>query len=121
MILTALAVVVLAVIWLRARVDFTRVEKQRAAMLGSLRSLLAVQDAHQARTGRFATTLDSLGTWRSPTGLVFTFEARDATTWSATVHDSALTVAPTTCGVFVGRPEASPHRAVVEAGAPACW
>ena len=30
------------------------------------RSLLAVQDAHQARTGRYATTHDSLAAWPRP-------------------------------------------------------
>lgn len=119
--LTALAVLVLVVLWLRSRADITSVEKRRSTMLGSLRSLLAAQDAHQARTGRYATTLDSLGAWPRPVDVVFSFAARDATTWSATIHDTTLTIAPTTCGIFVGRPEASPHRAVLEPGVPVCW
>ena len=121
MILTALAVLVLSVLWLRARAATTSVEKRRSALMGSLRSLVAAQDANQARTGRYATTLDSLGGWNRPAELVLTFTPHDATTWSATVHDTSLTIAPTTCGVFVGRPDASPHRAVVNPGTPTCW
>ena len=119
--LTALAVLVLAVLWLRSRADVTAVEKRRLAMLGSLRGLIAAQDAHQARTGQFATTLDSLGAWQVPSDIDFDFTALDGTSWRATVHDSSLQAPPTTCGVFVGRPAASPHRAVVDPGVPACW
>lgn len=121
MLLTGLAVMVLLVLWLRSRADITRVEKQRTAMVGALRSLMSAQDAHQARTGRYATDLDSLSGFSRPTLLVLHFAPFDATTWSATVHDSTLPIAPTTCGLFWGRPEASPHRAVLDPGTPACW
>jgi hypothetical protein len=121
MMLTALAMLVLSVLWLRSRAATTSVEKRRSALLGSLRALVAAQDAHQARTGRYATTLDSLGGWSRPPELVLVFTPHDVTTWSATLHDSSLSIAPTTCGVFVGRPEASPHRAVVTPGTATCW
>ena len=121
MLLTALAVLVLGVLWLRARAATTSVEKRRSALVGSLRALVAAQDAHQARTGRYASTLDSLGGYNRPAELVLHFTSYDATTWSATIHDASLTIAPTTCGVFVGRPDASPHRAVVNPGTATCW
>lgn len=121
MLLTALAVLVLLVFWLRSRADITRVEKQRRAMIGTLRSLMAAQDAHQARTGRYAIQLDSLTGYTAPPELVLEFRATGSAAWSATVHDSTLDVAPTTCGLFVGPPETSPHRAVLEPGSPTCW
>jgi hypothetical protein len=121
MILTALAVLVLAVLWLRSRADITRVEKHRTAMIATLRALVAAQDAHQARTGRYAMTLDALPSWTAPATLDLTFTPVDATTWGAAVRDTALRIAPTHCGVYVGAAHASPHRAVVHPGSPACW
>jgi hypothetical protein len=119
--LTALAFLVLAVGWLRARANTTAVEQRRSAMIGALRSLIAAQDAHQARTGRYALSLDSLVGWKAPDVLPLTFTPLDASAWGATVHDTALTIAPVACGVFVGREAASPHRAVIYPGSPACW
>ena len=121
MILTALAVLVLVVLWLRSRADITQVEQKRAAMRGALRALLAAQDAHQVRTGRYAMELDSLTNWTPPPALELTFHPVDVTAWGATVHDSSLSIAPSTCGLYVGRAAASPHRAVVDPGTPACW
>jgi hypothetical protein len=119
--LTALAVFVLLVLWLRSRVEITGVERRRTAMVGTLRGILSAQDAHQARTGRYASSLDSLGGWSAPAGLTVSFGAPAPGTWRVTVHDPSLEVAPTRCGLFVGQPEASPHRAVIEPGVPACW
>ena len=121
MLVTALAVMVLLVLWLRSRADITKIEKQRGAMVGALRTLMAAQDAQLARTGRYATNLDSLTGYTRPATLVLQFTPIDATTWGATVHDPELLIAPMRCGVFVGRPEASPHRAVLDPGSPACW
>jgi hypothetical protein len=121
MLVTGLAVFVLLVLWLRSRIEITSVERRRTVMISTLRGLLSAQDAHEARTGRYATGLDSLEGWSAPAGLVVSFGAPDQFTWRVTVHDPSLEVAPTRCGLFMGRPEASPHRAVVEPGIPACW
>jgi hypothetical protein len=121
MLLTGLAVFILLVLWLRSRAEITSVEKRRTAMVGALRAILAAQDAHQARHGRYAASLDSLGGWTAPAGLAVSFGAWDGSTWRATVLDPSLQVPPTRCGLYIGRPEASPHRAVVEPGVPACW
>jgi hypothetical protein len=121
MLLTALALLVLAVVWLRARANTVAVEHRRSAMIGALRGLIAAQDAHQARTGRYAVSLDSLTGWNTPEALQLTFTPLDAGAWGATVLDPALTIAPVACGVFVGREAASPHRAVIYPGSPACW
>jgi hypothetical protein len=121
MLVSALGVLVLLVIWLRSRADITRVERQRTAMVAALRTLVAAQDAEQARTGRYAVSLDSLPGYSRPPGLVLHFTALDVTAWGATVQDTTLELAPTTCGVFLGRSAASPHRAVLEPGSPRCW
>ena len=41
--------------------------------------------------------------------------------YTATITNGALTVAPTTCGIFVGPAANSPNAAVTQEGAPACW
>ncbi len=41
--------------------------------------------------------------------------------YTATMTNGALTVAPTTCGIFVGPVGNAPNAAVVQEAAPACW
>jgi prepilin-type N-terminal cleavage/methylation domain-containing protein len=41
--------------------------------------------------------------------------------YTATMTNGALTVAPTTCGIYVGPAANSPNAAVTQEGAPACW
>jgi prepilin-type N-terminal cleavage/methylation domain-containing protein len=41
--------------------------------------------------------------------------------YTATMSNGALTVAPTTCGIYVGPAANSPNAVVVQEAAPACW
>jgi hypothetical protein len=41
--------------------------------------------------------------------------------YTAIMTNGALTVAPTSCGIFVGPIANSPNPAVVQEAAPACW
>ena len=41
--------------------------------------------------------------------------------YTATMTNGALTVAPTTCGIYVGPAANSPNAAVTQEAAPACW
>ncbi len=41
--------------------------------------------------------------------------------YTATMTNGALTVAPTTCGIYVGPAANSPNAVVVQEAAPACW
>lgn len=119
--LTGLAVFVLLVMTLRARAARSDIARRRAAVRGALVQLVMLQQERYASTGRFATTLDSLPGWTPPATVVVVLEADGDQEWRAIATDSALHVPPRSCGVFLGRPATSPHRAVVEPGVPACW
>jgi prepilin-type N-terminal cleavage/methylation domain-containing protein len=41
--------------------------------------------------------------------------------YTATMTNGALTVAPTTCGIYVGPAANAPNAAVTQEAAPACW
>jgi hypothetical protein len=41
--------------------------------------------------------------------------------YTATMTNGALTVAPTTCGIYVGPAANSPNAVVTQEAAPACW
>ena len=41
--------------------------------------------------------------------------------YTATMTNGALTVAPTTCGIYVGPAANSPNAAVTQEAAPGCW
>ena len=41
--------------------------------------------------------------------------------YTATITNAALTVAPTTCGIFVGPIANSPNAVVTQEAAPGCW
>ncbi len=118
---TGLAVFVLLVMVIRARAERTGIAARRAALRGALQELVTLQQDRYAFSGRFATTLDSLADWVPPPGVVVRFTADDDQDWRAIATDPDLSVPPRTCGVYLGRPESAPHRAVVEEGVPACW
>lgn len=126
MALTGLGVAV--ILWLvvssaRARSQ----DAQRHALLESeLRRLDQAQSATYARSGRYAASLapgnGGDGLDFTPTaGLQLEFESFSGEAWHAVVRDTSLTTAPTSCGIFRGPPQGSPHRAVVRQGVVACW
>ncbi|MES2124634.1 MAG: hypothetical protein V4503_08085 [Gemmatimonadota bacterium] len=100
--------------------------RRHAALQTELLRLDQAQSAAYARSGHYATTLgsasggDGLDFTASP-GLQLEFESFSGESWHAVVRDTALTTAPSSCGIFRGPPQASPHRAVVRQGVVACW
>ena len=126
MLASGTAVLLIVVVLLRtveARLDVAR---RREALLATLERLSEAQEDALARDGRYASHLAASGGVDTaqfvPTrGLVLKFEPRGPSSWRAVVRDTALQVGPRTCGLFRGDPEASPHRAVVSPGNPACW
>lgn len=119
--LAALALLVLLVMAVRAQAERAATASRRDALRGSLSRLVEVQEERFARTGAYATALDSGLSWKPPQGVTLEFAADDDQSWRATATDSSLTVPPTTCGVFLGRPSSAPHRAVTAPGVVACW
>lgn len=120
-VITGLALLVLLVMALRARSARSDILDRREAVAGALRQLVLAQEEHYARHGRFATVLDSALAFRAPPSVIVTLRAEGDQSWRAIATDSALVVAPTTCGVFLGDQSAAPHRAVLEPGVVACW
>lgn len=118
---TALAVFVLAVMFIRARAERSDIEARRRRLHDVLVQLVDLQQQEYARSGRYATSLATLPGWTGAVGVSVAFSADDDQDWRAIASDSGLTIPPSRCGVFLGRPSTAPHRAVVEPGIPACW
>lgn len=118
---TALAVFVLAVMFIRARAERSDIEARRRRLHDVLVQLVDLQQQEYARSGRYATSLATLPGWTGAVGVSVAFSADDDQDWRAIASDSSLTIPPSRCGVFLGRPSTAPHRAVVEPGIPACW
>ena len=98
----------------------------RAQVIGELRRLDDQQAAFEARHGLFARRI---GTVADDTTLAFTpmpgvelrFDSAIPSSWSAIATTDQLLAAPRQCGVFRGRAEAAPHRAVLTPGEVVCW
>ena len=126
MLASATAVLLIVVMLFRAVESRSEVAKRRETLLTTLERLSEAQEDALARDGRYASHLAPSGGVDTaqfvPTpGLVLKFESMRPSSWRAVVRDTALRVGPRSCGVFRGVPEASPHRAVVSPGHPACW
>ncbi len=120
--LTVVAVAILGIRFVQARMERADVMARRAALLGDLRRLGTAQNGYYARHGEFAATLTEpdLAFSPSPT-IVLRFERVAPDAWQGVAHDPELRVAPTSCGVFEGPLAASPHRSLLEASVPGCW
>jgi hypothetical protein len=119
--LTAVGVLMLVALVIRARAAHSRVEGQREDLRLALRGLLTAQEERHADHGRFATALDSTLAWRPPGHLTLHFEALDDQNWRAVITDTALVIPPTHCGTYLGRPSNAPHRSVLAPGEVRCW
>ena len=126
MLATGLSVVLIAAVVMRAAVNRSEVSRRREVLLATLDRLSEAQEDALARDGRYAAHLGQFGGMDTarfvvPPGISLTFEFFGGTAWRAVVRDSALRVGPRSCGLFRGETDASPHRAVVSPGIPACW
>jgi len=126
MLATGLAVMLIVAVMVWAAADRNEVSRRREALLATLDRLSEAQEDAFARDGRYAAHLaqhggmDTARFVASP-GISLRFEWLRATAWRAVVRDSALSVGPRSCGIFRGEADASPHRATVRPGIPACW
>lgn len=126
MLATSLAVLLIAAVLVGAVVNRSEVSRRREALLAALEGLSEAQEDALARDGQYAAHLAQNGGMDTarfvpPPGISITFERLGATAWRAVVRDSALSIGPRSCGIFRGEADASPHRAVVNPGIPACW
>ncbi len=120
-VITGAALLVLAIMVLRARAERSGIATRRAAVEGALRDLVIAQEEHYAQHGRYASRLDDALAWRAPSAVTVTLTAVGDESWRAVASDSSLAIPPTTCGVYLGTPAASPHRAVIDPGVVGCW
>lgn len=126
MLATGLAVVLIAAVLVRAALDRNEISRRRSVLLTVLERLSEAQEDALAQDGRYATHLAPVGgsdtaRFVAPLGITVAFESLGPTAWRVVVSDSALRVGPRSCGIFRGAADASPHRAVVSPGIPACW
>lgn len=105
----------------------TKAKSILASMKTDLRNLATSQEGYFFD---FATYAPAVGAVQAPGVVSFNFTAGNVlgpltnvtvNGYTATMTNGALTVAPTTCGIYVGPAANSPNAAVIQEGAPACW
>lgn len=122
--LTAIAVVILLIMAVRAAMARSQADQQRATLVADLRRLATAADAFFTRAGQYPAAIgdaeDQAAFTPSP-GVLIRYERWSSRAWAAVAETPGLTVAPARCGIWVGDASAAPHRAVTQEGAPACW
>jgi len=93
--------------------------KDRAAFVPVLARLVEAQDRYRTDHGRYADSLGALGLEERGRGPRLV--RADSGGWSATIESRHLFRPRVTCGVYDGRPDYAPHRAVTRPREPACW
>ena len=126
MLASGTALLLIVVMLFRSVEGRSEVARRREALLTTLERLSEAQEDALARDGRYASHLAPSGgvdtaQFEPTPGLMLKFELMGSSSWRAVVRDTALHVGPRSCGIFRGDAAASPHRAVVNPGSPACW
>jgi hypothetical protein len=126
MILTAVGLLVLALLLLHGISQHNDALRRRAALLADLSRLLEAQEDAMARDGQYAAHLEREGgidtaRFAPSPDVKVRFDRLAGDSWRAVVTDTVLRADPRSCGLFKGEVSASPHRAVVLPGVPACW
>lgn len=105
----------------------TKAKSILASMKADLRNLATAQEGYYFDYAAYAPAVgpaQALGTasFIPTTGNILApLTNVSVTGYTATMTNGALTVAPTTCGIYVGPVANSPNPAVVQEAAPACW
>jgi hypothetical protein len=126
MLASGVAVLLIVVMLFRSVEGRNEAARRREALLTTLERLAEAQEDALARDGRYASHLAPSGgvdtaLFEPTPGLVFKFEPTGSASWRAVVRDTGLRNEPRSCGIYRGDAAASPHRAVVTPGRPACW
>ena len=105
----------------------TKAKSILASMKTDLRNLATAQEGHFFD---YATYASATGAVQSngvvsfnptPGNVLGAISNVTVNGYTATMTNGALTVAPTTCGIYVGPAANSPNAAVTQEAAPACW
>jgi prepilin-type N-terminal cleavage/methylation domain-containing protein len=109
----------------------TRMRAYRAAMLIDLKTLVSSQEGFFSANRDYAGGVlpaeraGARGAGRAALGLspgnVIRVTYRGTDGWSATMTNPRVTVAPRTCGIFIGPIRYSPNARVTQMGVPACY
>jgi hypothetical protein len=126
MLASGAAVLLIALLLVRATAGRWEATRRRETLLAALERLSEAQEDALARDGRYASHLAPSGGVDTalfvPTpAMLISFELLGPASWRAVVTDTALRAGPRSCGLFRGEVDASPHRAAVRPGIPACW
>ena len=104
--------------------------KQKAILASvrtDLRNLATAEEGHYFDYGTYAGNVGAvqvLGTVAfvpSPGNVLAPITIVTVDGWTATMTNPALSVAPTTCGIYVGPVGNAPNAAVTQEASPACW
>jgi len=126
MLVTGFACAVSALVLLRASVAHRRDAVRRDAMRADLTRLVIAQDSAYDVLGRFVLVgagydADAIAFRLTNDGVALRTRTTGRDGWSAVLSDGEVLSDPRNCGIFIGEPKASPHRALVVAGRATCW
>jgi prepilin-type N-terminal cleavage/methylation domain-containing protein len=105
----------------------TKAKSILASMKTDLRNLATAQESYYFDNATYALThgpvqaAGVVGFNPTPGNVIGAFTNVTVNGYTATVTNGALTVAPTTCGIYVGPVANSPNAVVTQEAAPACW
>jgi type IV pilus assembly protein PilA len=105
----------------------TKAKSILASMKTDLRNLATAQEAYYFDNSAYAPAVGlvqapGVASFRPTTGNVLNAMTNVTNIgYTATMSNGALTVAPTTCGIYVGPVANAPNAVVVQEAAPACW
>lgn len=109
----------------------TRVKATRASMIADLRTLVSAQEGYfsaykdyaggVAGAERYGAGARGRAAMALSPGNRLSLRYRSAAGWSATITNPGVTIAPRTCGIFVGPNNYAPNARVTQPGVPACY
>jgi len=103
-----------------------------ASMKSDLRNLVTAQEAFFSDNNNYASAIGTaqvnqatgsggVVTFTPSQGNVLALTYINASGWSATETNPAVTGTPSTCGIYTGASANAPNAAVLQEGSPACW
>lgn len=105
----------------------TKAKSILASMKTDLRNLATSQEAYYFDNSAYAPAVGpaqaaGVASFTATSGNILTALSNVSNIgYTATMSNGALTVAPTTCGIFVGPAANAPNAVVTQEAAPGCW
>jgi type IV pilus assembly protein PilA len=99
----------------------TKAKSILASMKTDLRNLATSQEGYFFDFATYAPAVGVVAFNPTPGNVLGALSNVTVNGYTATMTNGALTVAPTTCGIYVGPAANSPNAVVTQEAAPACW